>query len=437
MRAALVQAAYKHVAVGPVATIAVAVGVWLLDRQGFVVPAPGILLLATVACSTWVGGLWPGYVSAAICVAAGFLLLSVPEQFITSMSDRALRLELLVALALATPLVAFALRFRAGRLLDAERRTRERVETGNRELLILQAALDNVDYGVLLLDENMRARFINRASRQLWNMPDALAASRPSFTELMRHACDSGAFALPADKLDAYVEWRVALVRGGYEAPMDLQLANGKILRFQCKALPAGGRFLSYTEVTDLVRNAERLERLATTDEMTGICNRRHFLTLAETEWRRFQDDGAPFALLILDVDLFKSINDRFGHNVGDAVIKSVAAICQREKRDADILARIGGEEFVLLLPKTRHRDAMAFAETLRQRVEVEPFAVEGESLRLTISIGVAEAEPGMTGISDVMKRADQALYDAKRSGRNRVQSRQRKAVATSKAAAA
>jgi diguanylate cyclase (GGDEF)-like protein len=347
-----------------------------------------------------------------------------------------LRLEFLAGLALATPLVAFALRDRAGRLLDAERRTRERVETASHELLILQAALDNVDYGVLLLDENMRARFINRASRQIWNMPDALAASRPSFTELMRHACDSGAFALPADKLDAYVEWRVALVRGGYEAPMDLQLANGKILRFQCKALPAGGRFLSYTEVTDLVRNAERLERLATTDEMTGICNRRHFLTLAESEWRRFQDDGAPFALLILDVDLFKSINDRFGHYVGDAVIKSMAAICQREKRDADILARIGGEEFVLLLPQTRRNEAVGFAEKLRQRVETEPFVHDGESLRLTISIGVAEAEAGMTGISDIMKRADQALYDAKRGGRNRVESRARQAAA-SKAAAA
>jgi diguanylate cyclase (GGDEF)-like protein len=432
----LVQAAYKRIAVGPLATIAVAVGVWLLDREGFVVPAPGILLLGTVAYATWAGGLVPGYASAAICVAAGFILLSVPEQFLTSMSDRELRLEFLAGLALATPLVAFALRVRAGRLLDAERRTRERVETASHELLILQAALDNVDYGVLLLDENMRARFINRASRQIWNMPDALAASRPSFTELMRHACDSGAFALPADKLDAYVEWRVALVRGGYEAPMDLQLANGKILRFQCKALPAGGRFLSYTEVTDLVRNAERLERLATTDEMTGICNRRHFLTLAETEWRRFQDDGAPFALLILDVDLFKSINDRFGHYVGDAVIKSMAAICQREKRDADILARIGGEEFVLLLPQTRRNEAVGFAEKLRQRVETEPFVHDGESLRLTISIGVAEAEAGMTGISDIMKRADQALYDAKRGGRNRVESRARQAAA-SKAAAA
>ena len=429
------QAAYKRIAVGPLATIAVAVGVWLLDRQGFVVPAPGILLLATVAYATWVGGLGPGYLSAAICAAAGVVLLSVPEQFLASMSDRGLRLEFLAGLALATPLMAFALRVRAGRLLDAERRTRERVEAASHELLILQAALDNVDYGVLLLDENMRARFINRASRQIWNMPDALAASRPSFTELMRHACDSGAFALPADKLDAYVEWRVALVRGGYEAPMDLQLANGKILRFQCKALPAGGRFLSYTEVTDLVRNAERLERLATTDEMTGICNRRHFLTLAETEWRRFQDDGAPFALLILDVDLFKSINDRFGHNVGDAVIRSVAAICQREKRDADILARIGGEEFVLLLPQTPRDEAVGFAEKLRQRVEAEPFVHDGESLRLTISIGVAEAEAGMAEIGDIMKRADQALYDAKRGGRNRVESRARQA-GSSKAAA-
>jgi diguanylate cyclase (GGDEF)-like protein len=433
----LVQASYKRVAVGPLATIAMAVAVWLLDREGFVIPAPGILLLGTVAFATWVGGLGPGYVSAAICVAAGFLLLSVPEQFLTSMSDRTLRLEFLLGLAFATPLVAFALRFRARRLLNEERRTRERVETGSRELLILRAALDNVDYGVMLLDENMHARFINRASRQLWNMPDALAASRPSFTELMRHACHSGAFTLPAAKLDAYIEWRVALVRGGYEAPMDLHLANGKILRFQCKALPAGGRFLSYTEVTDLVRHAEKLERLATTDEMTGICNRRHFLMLAETEWRRFQQDGEPFALLILDVDLFKSINDRFGHNVGDAVIKSVAGICHDEKREADILARIGGEEFVLLLPNTRRNEAIGFAEKLRQRVEAAPFVNDEESLRLTISIGVAEAEANMAGISDVMKCADQALYDAKRGGRNRVESRQRQAAAASKAAAA
>jgi diguanylate cyclase (GGDEF)-like protein len=170
---------------------------------------------------------------------------------------------------------------------------------------------------------------------------------------------------------------------------------------------------------------------------MTDICNRRHFLTLAETEWRRFEQDGEPFALLILDVDLFKSINDRFGHNVGDAVIKSVAGICRDGKREGDILARIGGEEFVLLLPKTRCDEAVGIAEKLRQRVEAEPFVNDEESLRLTISIGVAEAQAEMAGISDLMKCADQALYDAKRSGRNRVESRQRKKATASKAAAA
>jgi diguanylate cyclase (GGDEF)-like protein len=431
------QAAYKRLAVGPLVTIAMAGSLWLLDWHGASVPAPGAFLLATVLYSTWLGGLRAGYASAAICIAAALPLLFEQRHFLTFFSDRELRLELMVVFSLSLPLVVAALRVRSARLLDQERRTRERVEAASRELLILQAALDNVDYGVLLLDENLRARFVNRASRQLWNMPDALAASRPSFTELMRHACHSGAFALPAAKLDAYVEWRVALVRGGYEAPMDLQLANGKILRFQCKALPAGGRFLSYTDVTDLVRHAEELEHLATTDEMTGMCNRRHFLALAEDEWRRFQHNGEPFALLILDVDLFKSINDRFGHDAGDTVIKSIAGIFQYEKRNTDVLARIGGEEFVLLLPMTRRDEAMGLAEKLRQHVEAAPFDADGESLRLTISIGVAEAEIGMAGIGELMKCADQALYDAKRGGRNRVKSRSRQtAPDTAKAAA-
>ncbi len=423
------QATSKHRAIGPLVTIAMAGSMWLLNWYGVSVPAPGAFLLLTVFASTWLGGLLPGYASAAICIAATLPLLFVQGHFLTFLSDREFRVELMVAFSLSLPLVVAALRAQAARLLDQERRARARAETASRELLVLQAALDNVDYGVLLLDEDLRARFINRASRQLWNIPDALAACCPSFAELMQHASDTGAFALPASELAAYVEWRVALVRGGYEAPMDLKLANGNILRFRCKALPAGGRFLSYTDVTDLVRHAEKLERLATTDEMTGICNRRHFLALAEDEWRRFQHDREPFALLILDVDLFKSINDRFGHYVGDAVIKSIAAICQYEKRDADILARIGGEEFVLLLPKTRRAEAIGFAERLRQHVEAEPFAAEGESLRLTISIGVAESEAEMAGIGDIMKCADQALYDAKGDGRNRVKARVRKAA--------
>jgi diguanylate cyclase (GGDEF)-like protein len=416
--------AFWRKVVGPLVTTAVAGSVWLLDGLGVTVPTPGAFVLLTVVLSTWFGGLVAGYLSAVICIAAALPIMFASSHFLMLVPDQRLLMEIMVPFALGLPLVTAGLRARAMHQLDAERRTRERVEATSRELHILQAALDKVDYGVLLLDENLRARFINRASRALWNMPDALAKSRPPFADLMRHACDSGAFALPPGQHDDYVDWRVDLVRAGDETPLDLQLANGNIVRFRCKALPAGGRFLSYTDVTDLVRHAEALERLATTDEMTGIWNRRHFLALAEAPWERFRHTCEPLSLLILDLDLFKSINDRFGHNVGDAVIEHVAGICRETKRDADILARFGGEEFVLLLPGARGGEAVALADKLRARVEAEPLAIEGESLRITTSIGVAQADSRMVDIGDLIKRADQALYDAKRDGRNRVRTR-------------
>ena len=417
-------AAFWRFAVGPLATTAMAGSLWLLDRLGFSIPAPGAFVLLTVIYATWVGGLVPGYLSAGICVLAAVPLLFTSANFITLPTNRTLLMEVIVSFGLGLPLVTAGFRARAARLLDQERRTRERVETASKELHILQAALDHVDYGVILLDENLRARFINRASRELWNMPKALANGRPHFRDLMRNACDCGAFTLPAAELDAYVERRVDLVRAGDETPIDLHLASGSTVRFRCEALPAGGRFLSYTDVTDLVRHAEALERLATTDELTGIWNRRHFLALAEAPWTRFRDGREPLAVLILDLDVFKSINDRFGHDVGDAVIEHVAGVCRGLKREADILARFGGEEFVLLLPDTRGGAAVAFAEELRRRIEADPLGIDGELLRITTSIGVAEADAGMDCLGDLLKRADQALYDAKRDGRNRFRTR-------------
>ena len=414
--------AFWRITVGPMATTVVAGSLWLLDRLGVTIPAPGAIVLLTVAYSTWVGGLIPGYLSGAICVAAAVPLLFTSSHFIVFPTERTLVMEIIISFAVGLPLATAAFRMRAAGLLDRERRTRERVEAASKELHILQAALDHVDYGVILLDENLRARFINRASRNLWSISERLAESRPHFRDLMRNACDIGAFALPA--ADAYIEERVALVRTGDETPIDLHLASGSTVRFRCEALPAGGRFLSYTDVTDLVRHAEALERLATTDDLTGIWNRRHFLALAEAAWTRFVHERAPLAVLVLDLDVFKSINDRFGHDVGDAVIKHVARLCGRLKRDADTLARFGGEEFVLLMPQTRGGDAVAFAEELRRRIEAEPLGVDGELLRITTSIGVAEAEPAMHSLGDLLKRADQALYDAKHDGRNRVRTR-------------
>ncbi len=407
-------------AIGPLGTAGLAASLWLLDRLGVSVPAPGGIVLLMVIYATWVGGLVPGFLSAGVFLLAALPVAFEKTHFVTFSSDPLALTCMIVTFAIGVPLFMTWLRARVDRRLDEERRTRERVEAASHELRILHAALDHVDDGVILLDEQLRARFINRASREQWHIPETLADRLPFFGDVMRNACTAGVVSLPAAMVDAYVDRRIEQLRAGDETPLDLQLADGTTMRCRCKALAAGGRFLSYTDVTDLVRHAETLERFATIDDMTGICNRRHFMALAQDAWERFRD-GEAFALLILDLDLFKSVNDRFGHDAGDAVIRHVADICRSTKGDADILARLGGEEFVLLLPQTRAGEAAAFAEELRRRVEAAPLAIENTILRITTSIGVAEADHGMARLSDLMKRADKVLYEAKRAGRNRV----------------
>jgi len=406
--------------IGPLGTAGLAGGLWLLDRLGIPVPAPGGIVLLMVIYSTWAGGLVPGYLSAVVFVLAALPVAFAKTHFIMIVSSPTVMTGTLVAFAIGVPLFMAWMRARVDRRLEEERRTREQIEVASRDLQVLHAALDHVDDGVILLDEQLRARFINRASRDLWHIPDSLADRLPFFADVMRNACAAGVVSLPASMVARYIDRRIEQLRAGDETPLDLQLADGTTVRCRCKALAAGGRFLSYTDVTDLVRHAETLERLATVDDLTGICNRRHFMTLAQTAWERFRD-GEPFSLLILDLDLFKSVNDRFGHIGGDAVIRHVVDVCRSTKRDADILARLGGEEFALLLPDTRAPEAAAFAEELRRRVEAAPVAIENTILRITTSIGIAEAERGMARIGDLMKRADKALYEAKRAGRNRV----------------
>jgi len=173
-----------------------------------------------------------------------------------------------------------------------------------------------------------------------------------------------------------------------------------------------------------LIRNkalTEELERLATIDGMTGIYNRRHFLVLADREWTRFLRHGRPLSLLMMDIDFFKSINDRFGHHIGDQVIVHLATLARECKRDSDVLSRIGGEEFALLLPETDLEGARAVAERLRLDMASAHLMAGREPFSATVSIGVATAHPDDAGIVDLMKAADGALYEAKRGGRNQV----------------
>ena len=165
------------------------------------------------------------------------------------------------------------------------------------------------------------------------------------------------------------------------------------------------------------------LEALATTDSLTGINNRRNFFNLAADEMSRAKRYRRPLTALMIDIDEFKQVNDAHGHAVGDAVIKAVAQACITTLRETDVLGRLGGDEFALLLPETD--DGREQAERLRATVErLRTTLGGGSDLMITVSIGVAPARRVDGTIDHVLARADEALYEAKQSGRNRVATR-------------
>jgi len=171
-------------------------------------------------------------------------------------------------------------------------------------------------------------------------------------------------------------------------------------------------------------RREEELQTEATTDALTALANRRTFDRLAYRISESARSKNAPFAMLLVDVDRFKSINDRFGHQAGDRVLASIASVVKAETRKTDIVARYGGEEIAVLMPATSLRVAERVAERIRESVAREPIAVDGTELQVTVSIGVSGSEKASVFFPNVFKAADDALYDAKNNGRNRVELR-------------
>jgi diguanylate cyclase (GGDEF)-like protein/PAS domain S-box-containing protein len=166
----------------------------------------------------------------------------------------------------------------------------------------------------------------------------------------------------------------------------------------------------------------DELEYRAHTDSLTSLANRGHFMELADAEIARAMRYQRPFAVLILDVDHFKTINDRFGHKSGDTVLQALATILKGTLRENDIIGRIGGEEFAMLLPETDTEKASEVAERLRQTVADTHITTEDNNqIAVTVSIGIAVPTSISLGIDNILNRADSALYAAKNKGRNRV----------------
>jgi diguanylate cyclase (GGDEF)-like protein len=174
-----------------------------------------------------------------------------------------------------------------------------------------------------------------------------------------------------------------------------------------------------FRDITEHKRIEKALLELSRQDPLTGIANRRSFDERAAIEFSRARRFGHKLSLAMLDIDHFKRINDRWGHAAGDRVLKKLCESVQSELREVDLLARIGGEEFAVLIPDTDLEGAFQLAERLRQGVMAQSLT-EGEDLiRFTASFGVAALGPEDRSADEVLKRADVALYEAKAAGRN------------------
>jgi diguanylate cyclase (GGDEF)-like protein len=174
----------------------------------------------------------------------------------------------------------------------------------------------------------------------------------------------------------------------------------------------------------ELEKTQEELEELAMTDPLTGIYNRRYFMSKVSEELARTKRYGHPLSLMVLDVDHLKDINDTYGHEVGDEVLKSFAKHCLLNLRSTDHLARMGGDEFIALLIQTDQDEAQVIAERFRESIAEMELEFNNIAIQTSVSIGLITSRDGELSVEELLKGADEALYKAKERGRNQIVSR-------------
>jgi diguanylate cyclase (GGDEF)-like protein len=218
--------------------------------------------------------------------------------------------------------------------------------------------------------------------------------------------------------MDALGDREITISRDGEEAHLFVQTSP-----IRRRGGEDEGRVMVFFDVTARARAERQLAVMAATDPLTGVTNRRRFFELAQAELERAVRYRRPLTVMMLDVDHFKAVNDRYGHAAGDRVLRTVAAECARTLRATDVFARYGGEEFVTVLVEGTPEGAQAIAERVRRMVEeARVDGDDGATLRVTVSVGLAHLEAGEAAtLDELIREADRALYAAKEAGRNRV----------------
>lgn len=283
----------------------------------------------------------------------------------------------------------------------------------------LEVTLNSMTQGIIMADAEHRVPVINRQAVALLGLPDTLLTKPTTFDDILAFQCASGEFGKDGTAVNTKVwEWIQTGGTSGEFPVYERTRPNGTALEIRTVPLPGGGLVRTYTDVTERKRAEEQIRRMAFRDGLTGLANRALLHERLEEELARLGRQDEMFAVLCLDLDRFKAINDSLGHASGDIVLTQVAARLQDCVRDVDLVARLGGDEFVIIQSGLDHPlGAIPLVHRILSAISA-PFELNGQRLSIGTSIGIAVAPTDGTTPSQVLRSADLALYWAKSDGR-------------------
>jgi len=279
---------------------------------------------------------------------------------------------------------------------------------------LLQTVLNNMSQGVLMFDSETRLIFCNKRYIELYALSSEIVRPGCSLRDLLRHRIERGSFSGDPDEYTARLAEGIA---EGKTFNNIVNLPDGRAVSVVNKPVAGGGWLATHEDVTERQRSEERIAHMARHDALTDLPNRMLLLEQLNHEIKRVKR-GECLAVLCLDLDQFKSVNDALGHHIGDELLKLVGERLRRCTRELDIVARMGGDEFAIIMTQMEQAaDAATLSKRIRDSV-IKPYQVEGHQIVTDISIGISVAPMDAVESDELLRNADMALYDAKADGR-------------------
>lgn len=292
----------------------------------------------------------------------------------------------------------------------------------------LDAVIDTIDYGVCFIDKNLKLRLVNRAFRKMWGINKEQLAKNITFSDLMYFNRYNNFYDVEDTDFHSFVQHTIEKIKKGTIQQTEIVLKDGRVFRYQCSELPDDGRMLTYYDITslretqdELAEMLKKVSAIANHDPLTKLANLRLAKEKINMSLAMAKRQNKQIALMFIDLDGFKEVNDSFGHEAGDNVLKMVAnRLKEIIGRGTDTIARIGGDEFIVVQTEVNDLDCVkSIAQNIVTTLE-KPFEITKDQIaRIGASIGIAMfPQDGEIG-ADLLKRADNAMYHIKKEGKN------------------